>query len=116
MGRDSKGAERTMCKGQGSGWRDKYLYRSRTDPMTTKCRRVHRHVKSTALNGSINWPWSAAMINLVQALEAKISRLTFRPRIKPDETWVRLPNKDRAVVTVNLEEDGLAAVDRENSQ
>ena len=51
--------------------------------MTTKCRRVDSHVYS-----SINWPWSWAMINKVRAWEAKILRFTFRPRMKPDETWV----------------------------
>ena len=77
-----------MCEGFGSWWRDKYVYRSRTVPMTTKCRRVHGHVYSTALNGSIKWPWSGAMINKVRAWEAKILRLTFRPRMKPGETSV----------------------------
>ena len=37
---------------------------------------------------SINWPWSGAMINKVRAWETKIQRLTFRRRMKPDETWV----------------------------
>ena len=56
--------------------------------MLTLCRRVLSHVKSTALNGSINWPWSAAVINNVRAWEAKILRFTFKPRMKPGETWV----------------------------
>ena len=72
-----------MCKGMGSWWRDQYIYRSRAVPMA-KCKRVD----STALDGSINWPWSGAMINKVRAWEAKILLLTFRPRMKPDETWV----------------------------
>ena len=76
MGRDSKaqnvGAERTMCKGLESWWRDKYMYHSRTvlhDDQVQAC------------------PW-LCMINNVRAWEAKILRLTFRPRMKPDETWV----------------------------
>ena len=35
-----QGAERTMCKGLGSWWRDKFIYRSRTVPMKTECRLV----------------------------------------------------------------------------
>ena len=35
---------------------------------------------------SINWPWSGVMINKVRAWEAKIQRLTFRPRMKPGVT------------------------------
>ena len=80
--RDGKG-ECTLCKDFG-----KYKNRSRTVPMTTTCRRVHSQACSTALNGSINWLWSGGMINKVRAWEANIRRLTFRPRFKPDETWI----------------------------
>ena len=73
-----------MCKGLRSWWRDKYIYRSKTVPMTAKCERVHSHVYSTVLNGSINWPWSGATINKVRAW---VLRLTFRPRKRPDKTW-----------------------------
>ena len=51
-----------------------------------KCKRVHLY--STVLNGSINWPWSGAMINKVRAWESQILRLFFRPRRMTDETWV----------------------------
>ena len=84
-GKGFQGAERTMCKGMGSWWCDKFIYCSKT---VTKCKRVHSHVYSTALNGSINCPWSGVLINKVRAWEAKILRLTFRPRMKQDETWV----------------------------
>ena len=89
--RDEKlfqGAERTMCKGPRCWRRDKHIYRSRTVPKTAKCKRMHSHVISTILNGSINWPWSGAMINKVRACEAQILHLTFRTRMRPDETWV----------------------------
>ena len=66
-----QGAERTTCKGLGNWWRDKYIYRSKTVPVAGKCKRVRSHVYSTVLNGSINWPWSGAMINKVGAWEAK---------------------------------------------
>ena len=56
-GKGFQGDERSMCKALRSWWRDKYIYRSK---MTTKCKRVHSHVYSTVLNGSINWPWSGA--------------------------------------------------------
>ena len=45
-GKGFQGAERTMCKGLRSWWRDKDIYRSKTVPMTVKCKR--------GLNGSIN--------------------------------------------------------------
>ena len=72
---DGKGfqdAERTLRKGLGSWWRDRYIHRSKTVPMAAKCKRVHSHVYITVLSGSINWPWSGAMINKVRAWEAKI--------------------------------------------
>ena len=111
-GKGFQGEERTMCKGMGSWWRDKYIYRLGTVPMLTKCWRVLSHVHS--LNGSINWPWSAAMIDKVRAWQAKILRLTFRPRLKPGETWVGKRKKDCTIVTNELEEDGFAAADRKN--
>ena len=77
-----------MCKALRSWWRDKYIYRSKTVSMKTKCMRVHSHVYSTVLNVSINWPWSGAMITKVRACESQILRLTFRPRGVLDETWV----------------------------
>ena len=46
--------------------------------------KVHSYIYSTALHGSTNWPWSGAMLNKVRAWEARISRLTFRPR----ESWI----------------------------
>ena len=92
---------------QGAERRDKYIYRSKTVPMTAKCKRVHSHVYSTVLNGSIDWPCSGAMTNKVRALEAQVLRLTFKPRMKPDETWVGYKNKSVAVPTEQLEEDGL---------
>ena len=81
-GKGFQGVERSMCKALRSWWRDKYI------TMTTKCKRVHSHVYSTVLNGSINWPWSGAVINKVRAWESQILRLTFRPRKMPDESWV----------------------------
>ena len=49
---------------------------------------MHSHVYSTVLNGSISWPWSGAMMNKVRAWEENVLRLTFRPRMRSDETWV----------------------------
>ena len=84
-GKGFQGAERSMCKALRSWWRDKYIYRSKTVPMTTKCKLVHSHVYSTVLNGSVNWPWSGAMINKVRASESQILRHTFRP----SECWMK---------------------------
>ena len=87
-GKVFQGAERTVCKGMESWWRDKFINHSRTEPMLTTCRRVLSHVYSTAVNESINWPWSVAMVHKVRTWEAIVLRLTFRPRMKPGETWV----------------------------
>ena len=40
-------------------------------------------VTSTVLpkNGSVNWPWSGAMLDKARAREAKILRLNFRARM-----------------------------------
>ena len=87
-GKGFQGAERTMCKAMKSWWRDQYIYRAKTVHLKDKCKRVHSHVCSTVLNGTINWPWSGAMITKVRAWESQILRLTFRPRRMVDETWV----------------------------
>ena len=51
------------------------------------------------------------MINKARAWEEKILRLTFRPRTKPDETWVGYRTRT-AKKTKKLEEDGSTASDR----
>ena len=56
------------------------------------------------------------MINKVRAWEAQILRLTFRPRMRLDETWVANKNKNVAVLTEQLEEDGSTAADRKNRE
>ena len=38
-GKGFQGAERSMCKTLRSWWRDKHIRRSKTVPMTTKCKR-----------------------------------------------------------------------------
>ena len=103
-----------MCKALRSWWRDKYIYRSKTVTMTTKCKRDHSHVYSTVLNGSTNWPWSGAMINKVRAWEIQILRLTFRPGRMPDEPWVTYKNQNIAVHEGLLAEDGPATAVGEN--
>ena len=113
-GKGFQGAERSKCKALRS-WRDKYIYRSKTVPLTTKCKRVHSHVHSSVLNGSINWLWSGAMINKVRAWEAQMLRLAFRPRMKRDETWVTYRIRT-SVHADQLEKDGPAAVNRKNCE
>ena len=44
-----EGAERAMCKGMGSSWRDRHIYRSKSVPNLAKCRSVLENVHSTAL-------------------------------------------------------------------
>ena len=77
------GAERAMCKGTGSWWRDKVYLSDEDCPW-----RRPMCVYSTALNGSINLPWNGAMLTKVRAWEAKILRLTFQAHMLPDEGWI----------------------------
>ena len=49
-GKRFQGAERSMCKALRSWWRSKYIHRSKTATMTTKCERVDSHVYSTVPN------------------------------------------------------------------
>ena len=53
-----------------------------------KCDRVVCHVFGTALSGSVNWPWSTERVMGIKRWEAKILRLTFRPKRKAGEDWV----------------------------
>ena len=47
----------------------------------------------------------------------KILRLTFRPYMNPDETWVGCRKRTaQSIVTKELEEDGCAAADRKNCE
>ena len=39
-GRGVQGAERTLCEGMGSWWRDKFIYRSKIVPVSAKCREL----------------------------------------------------------------------------
>ena len=75
--------------------------------MFTKCQRVLSHVNSTPLSGSVNWPWSVAMIDKVRAWETKILRLTFRPRMKPEETWVGYRKRTAQSLRKNWRKMGL---------
>ena len=87
-GKGSQGAERTLCKGMGSWWRDGYIHKSKSVPMKTKCRRVVSHVYCTALFGRVTWPWSVTMLAKVRAWKAKTLRLTLRPEMYAGESWV----------------------------
>ena len=83
--------------------------------MATKSKRVHSHVYSTVLNGSINWPWSCTMVQKVRIWEVRMLRLTFRPRMKPDETWVTCKTRTSRSMR-SCCKNGPAAVDRENGE
>ena len=58
---------------------DKFIYRSETVPLIVKCRRVNSHVYSTALNDSLNWPWSGARLTKVRACKVIFHVLLFVP-------------------------------------
>ena len=77
------------------------------EPMLAECRKVLGHVYSTALNGSINWPWSGAMLNKVRAWEAKLLRFTFS---SPNVSWRKLgklQDKDRSMIAHQGKKVGL---------
>ena len=56
-------------------------------PVTWTSRNL-KPTKKTALNGSVNWPWSVTMLAMVRAWESEILRLTLRPEISAVESWV----------------------------
>ena len=67
-GKGFQGAECTMCKALRTPTVQRQL------SMTAKCKRVHSHVHSTVLNGSINWPWSGQ--------GACVGRPDYAPRLQ----------------------------------
>ena len=81
--------------------------------MTAKCKRVHSHVYSTVLNGSINWRWSGATINKVRAWDAQKLR-HLQTTHEAGRNLGGRQNKNVTVSTKQLEEDGLAVTNREN--
>ena len=56
--------------------------------LMTECHWVVSHVFSTALDGSVHWPWSVARMTRVRHWETKTLRLTFRPKMRAREGWV----------------------------
>ena len=104
-----------MYKALRNWWRDEYIHRSQTVPMTTKCKQFHSHVYSTVLNGSINWPWSGAMINKARAWEGQILRLSIRPRMRPDETWVGYKTRTSRFMRVSWRKMGLPLLAEKNA-
>ena len=95
-GKGSQGAGRTVRKGIASWWRDGYIYRSKSVPTKTKCRRVLSHACSTALDGSVNWPWSVTMLAKVRTWEATI----LRPKMYAGESWVGFRKREQRSLCV----------------
>ena len=87
-GKGSQGEDRTLCKGNASCWRDRYICRSKSVTTQMKCRRVLSHVHSSAPNGSVHWPWSVAMLVRYVHWEAKILRLTCRAKMYAGGSWI----------------------------
>ena len=106
----SQGADPTLCKGTARWWRDRCIHRSKSVSMQTKCRSVLSHVYSTALNGCVNWPWRITMLARVRAQEAKILRLTIRPRMYAGRKLGWPQAEDKSFLAYHMEEDGLADV------
>ena len=76
-----KGAEteKMLRKGLGSWWLHGYM-----------CHRMVSHVFfRTALTGSVFWPWSVAKATKRRHWESKVLRLTFRPKTRAGEDWVK---------------------------
>ena len=100
-GKGFQGAERSMCK---------VLRNLSNDDQV----RVHSHDYITVLNGSINWPWSSAMIDKVRVWEAQILRFTFRPRMRPDETWVSYKIRTSRSMRISWGKMGLPLLTEKN--
>ena len=109
-GKGAQGVEKTLRKGMGSWWRDVYIYRSRSVPLKTKCRRVVSHVFSTALNGSVNWNWTVTITCMVHYWETKILRLTLRPKMLPGEEWITYKARTARVMRSRWQKMGLASL------
>ena len=109
MGKESQGADRTLCKVLASWWRDRYTY-----TLKTKCRTVLSHVYGTALNGSVSWPWGVTMLAQARLGGYNSASLFSSPDVcgrKLD--WPQA--EDSSFFAFQMEEDGLADVGRKNS-
>ena len=106
-GKGMQGVQKTLCQGMGSWWRDHFIYRSRSVPLLTKCRRIISHVFSTAVNGSLNWNWTAETSRIVRQWETKILRLTLRPKMLLDEDWVAYRRRTVKVMKQKWKKMGL---------
>ena len=84
-GKGFQGAECTMCKALRSWWRDKYTYRAKTvindGHVQTRPQSCAQHSAERQHQLAVEWT------RCVRG-EGQILRLTFRPRMRPDETWV----------------------------
>ena len=88
--RDGKGMQRTEekpRKGWDAGGVTGTLIARKLCLFMTECPRVISHVFCSALNGSVNWLWSAARATKTHNWMSKILRLTFRVGMRTG-TWV----------------------------
>ena len=65
-----------------------YIYIEKTVSLRTMCERVVSHVLSTGAPNSLNSSWCQKGVKKIERWETKILRVVFKPKIKPDESWV----------------------------
>ena len=80
--------------------------------MLGTCWRVLSYVHSTALNGSINGPWSGAMLNKVRAREAKNPASHLPCSNVHKRKLGELLEKDRLFIAHQMRESGSADIGR----
>ena len=111
-----QGAERSMCKPLRSWWRHKYIYRSKTVPMKTKCK---THPRS-CVQHSTEWQYQLAVEWSHDQRGACVGRPYFAAHLETSHEAGRnlggLQNKNIAVHEGLLEEGGPAAADGENCE
>ena len=69
----------------GKWWRDGQIHRAQSVSLRTKCERVVSHVFSTALNGSVHWPWGVERVLKSQTMGVKDLETDLRPRMNAFE-------------------------------
>ena len=87
-GMGSQGADRTLCKGMASWWRDRYIYRSKSVFLKNDMSKSSQpRVYSTALNEALAGR-GVSPYWLGRGWESKIQSLTSRPKMFAGESWI----------------------------
>ena len=110
MEMEHKEWKRHCAKEWGAGGETFIFTVPKSVPLKIECQRVVSHVFSTAINGSVNWNWTATMARMVRVLEIKIMRLTLRPQLLPDGEWITYWARAVRVIRAKWKEMGLASL------